>query len=256
MIKRFNSFSPSVSDPAHYLIRPYDDYTPVILLFSTRFIKKNSYDGYLDKTEFIINHSDINHIREVIALDYILRSARYLAGEMLSKVVRPGDAVVDATMGNGHDTLFLCRAVGPEGRVYAFDIQQQAVTSTEALLRANYVSGSASLFCVGHENMDQFVPEKVRAIVFNLGWLPGGDHSMTTRWETTRTAVIKALDLLMPGGMLVLCAYPGHNEGCRERDGLVSLFSSLCNRTFNVLHQRFLNASVGAPECFAVQRMA
>lgn len=188
-------------------------------------------------------------------MDYELKSARFLAAEMLSRIIRPGDTVVDATMGNGHDTLMLCGAVGPEGHVCAFDVQPQAVASTESLLRENRMLGRAKLFCVGHERMDEYVKEKVRAVVFNLGWLPGGDHAVTTRWETTGIAVNKALDLLMPGGMLVLCAYPGHAEGDRERQELISLFSSLSNKTFNVLHQRFLNASPGSPECFAVQRI-
>ena len=173
----------------------------------------------------------------------------------MSRIIRPGDTVVDATMGNGHDTLFLCQAVGPDGRVYAFDIQQPAVDTTDALLRKNGVRDRAVLFCRGHEYMKDSVPEKVRAVVFNLGWLPGGDHQVTTRWETTCTALESALDLLQPCGVLVLCAYPGHTEGARECKEIQALFSALPNHAFNVLHQRFLNASAGAPECFVVQRM-
>ena len=188
-------------------------------------------------------------------MDYELKSARYLAAEMLSRVLRPGDTVVDATMGNGHDTLFLCRTVGPRGHVFAFDIQPAAIANTEKLLRENGVSGTADLFCVGHEFMDQYVKEPVRAVVFNLGWLPGGDHSVTTLWETTQVAVRKSLDLLSPGGILVLCAYPGHDEGSKECEELVSLFSSLSSQTYNVLHQHFLNASPGSSECFVVQRL-
>lgn len=188
-------------------------------------------------------------------MDYELKSARYLAAEMLSRVLRPGDTAVDATMGNGHDTLFLCEAVGPRGHVFAFDIQPAAVANTEKLLLENGMLGRADLFCAGHQELDRYVKDPVRTVVFNLGWLPGGDHSVTTRWETTRVAVLKALDLLAAGGMLVLCAYPGHEEGSREREELVSLFSSLSNQTFNVLHQRFLNASPGSAECFAVQRL-
>ena len=188
-------------------------------------------------------------------MSYELRSARFLARDVLSRTVQPGDSVVDATMGNGHDTLFLCESVGPSGRVLAFDIQPEAVASTDALLRSAGLRARAELFCCGHEHMDEYVPDQVRAVVFNLGWLPGGDHAVTTRWETTQEAVRKALELLLPGGVLVLCAYPGHAEGDRERRELVSFFSSLSNRTFNVLHQRFLNAGPGAPECFTVQRL-
>ena len=189
------------------------------------------------------------------AVDYELKSARYLAQEALARSLRQGDSAVDATMGNGYDTLFLCRAVGALGRVYAFDIQPQAVLSTETLLRREGVLDRAELYACGHQRMDEYVREKVKAVVFNLGWLPGGDHSITTRWESTGEAVRKALDLLLPGGILVLCAYPGHAEGDRERQELTAFFASLSNRRYNVLHQRFLNAGPGAPECFVVQKL-
>ena len=188
-------------------------------------------------------------------MSYELKSARYLARDVLARAVEPGDAVIDATMGNGHDTLFLCEAVGPEGRVYAFDVQEQAVTSTEALLRENGVLDRARLYLCGHQHMDEYVKEQVRAAVFNLGWLPGGDHTVTTLWETTRIAIEKSLSLLLPLGMLVVCAYPGHPEGDRERAELTTLLYGLSNRRYNVLHQRFLNASPGAPECFIVQKL-
>ena len=185
---------------------------------------------------------------------YELKSARFLARDALSRCIRPGDTVVDATMGNGHDTLFLCETVGPEGRVWAFDIQQEAVASTEARLRENGMQDRARLVCAGHETMGQYVTEPVRAVVFNLGWLPGGDHRVTTRWETTKQAVESALELLAPMGVLVICVYPGHPEGEREAGELAGLLSGLSNREYNVLHQRFLNATAGSPECFIVQK--
>ncbi len=188
-------------------------------------------------------------------LGYELKSARFLARDILMRSVQPGDTVIDATMGNGHDTQFLCEAVGPAGRVYAFDVQESAVSATSSLLRKEGLSGRAVLFCCSHERMDEFVSDKVSAVVFNLGWLPGSDHTVTTRWETTAEAVVKALELLLPGGVLVICAYPGHSEGDRERHELPVLLSSLSNKTFNVLHQVFLNAGPGAPECFVVQKL-
>ena len=165
-------------------------------------------------------------------MSYELKSARYLARDVLARAVEPGDAVIDATLGNGHDTLFLC----------------------EAVLRENGVLDRARLYLCGHQHMDEYVKEQVRAAVFNLGWLPGGDHTVTTLWETTREAVGKALGLLLPGGVLVICAYPGHEEGGRERTKLQAFLSALDNRRYNVLRQHFLNAGPGAPECFVIQK--
>ena len=185
---------------------------------------------------------------------YELRSARFLAADILEKAVSPGDAVIDATMGNGHDTLFLCRLAGEAGRVYAFDVQPQAVENTRRRLAEAGVDGRARLFCRGHQHLSDEVKEPVAAAVFNLGWLPGGDHGVTTHWETTKTAVEAALSLLKTGGVLVICAYPGHPEGDRERAALTAYLSALRPQEYNVLHQRFLNAGPGAPECFAAQK--
>ena len=185
---------------------------------------------------------------------YELKSARYLAADILQRAVSPGDTVVDATMGNGKDTLFLCGLVGETGRVYAFDVQEQAVENTKARLQEAGVFNRARLFCRGHEHMKELAPPGVSAVVFNLGWLPGGDHQITTRWETTRQAVESALELLSPRGVMVICAYPGHAEGGRERQALMDLLSALPPQRFNVLRQQFLNAGPGAPECFVAQK--
>ena len=187
-------------------------------------------------------------------MSYELKSARYLAREVILRAVEPGDTVVDATMGNGHDTQMLCETVGPEGRVWAFDVQAQAVEETRNRLRAQGLDGRAELILSDHEHMAEYVKGPVKAVMFNLGWLPGGDHAVTTRWETTRTAVESALDLLAPMGVLVICAYPGHAEGEREKQELTAFLGGLDNRRYNVLHQRFLNAGPGAPECFVIQK--
>lgn len=187
-------------------------------------------------------------------MSYELKSARYLAREVILRTVQPGDTAVDATMGNGHDTLTLCEAVGPAGHVYAFDVQEQAVEETGKRLREQDLADRAELIHAGHERMAEFVKGPVRAVMFNLGWLPGGDHGVTTRWETTRKAVESALELLMPMGVAVICAYPGHAEGAREKNELTAFLAGLSNRQYNVLHQRFLNAGDGAPECFVIQK--
>ena len=189
-----------------------------------------------------------------VPVPYELKSARFLAADVLRQVLSEGDTAIDATMGNGHDTEALCRLVGPSGLVYAFDLQPQAVENTRARLLAAGLADRARLFCLGHEHLAEEVPRPVRAVMFNLGWLPGGDHRITTLLPTTLSAVEQALSLLQPGGVLVLCAYPGHAEGAREKEALISFFSALPPQQFNVLRQVFLNAGPGAPECFVVQK--
>lgn len=185
---------------------------------------------------------------------YELRSARYVAADCLRQVIRPGDTVVDATMGNGHDTQMLAELVGPDGHVFAFDVQPDAVSHTEALLRQAGLLDRCTLYCKGHQHMAELVTAPVRSVTFNLGWLPGGDKQITTLWETTKVAVEAALSLLMPGGVVTICAYPGHAAGDVERISLSDFLTSLRPQQFNVLHHRFLNAGPGAPECFIIQR--
>ncbi len=191
---------------------------------------------------------------------YVLRSARYIAADVLSRVIRPGDAVIDATLGNGHDTVMLARLVGETGRVIGFDIQPEAVERTAARLQEEHLLERCELYAEGHQHIAERVHVPVRAAVFNLGWLPGGDKSITTLWETTRVAIDAALHLLEPGkdgnpgGVCTICAYPGHAEGDRERFALTDWLTALRPQEYNVLHHRFLNAGPGAPECFVIQK--
>ena len=185
---------------------------------------------------------------------YELRSARWIAADVMHQVVHPGDTVIDATLGNGHDTLMLAELVGEAGHVIGFDIQPDAVTRTAQRLEENGMLSRCTLYAEGHQHIADRVSTPVRAVVFNLGWLPGGDKRITTLWATTHAAIAAALALLQKGGVCSICAYPGHEAGDYERSQLVAWLSSLRPQEFNVLHHRFLNAGPNAPECFVIQK--
>ena len=182
------------------------------------------------------------------------RSARFWAAELIEPALYPGARAVDATMGNGKDTLWLCRHVGEQGRVYAFDIQPEAVSRTRALLEAEGCGERAELFCAGHERMAEYVPEPVDAVMFNLGWLPGAAHAVTTQTPTTLRAAAAALELLKPEGIATICVYPGHEEGARELDALLAWAAALDHRRFDVLLKRFLNQPNCPPQLIAIRR--
>jgi len=186
--------------------------------------------------------------------EYVLSSARYIAAWWLRGVVRPGDRVVDATMGNGHDTCLLADLVGESGHVTAFDIQEKALDNTRSKLSASGFLPRVTLCLAGHERMAEYVGGGIRAVVFNLGWLPGSDKSVTTRWDTTWPAVRTALDLILPLGVCVICIYPGHASGEEEKNRLLDTLSRLPPQAYSVLRHQFLNAGVGAPECVVIQR--
>lgn len=183
-----------------------------------------------------------------------LRSARHLAAEAFARALREGDRAVDATMGRGRDTLQLCRLVGETGHVDAFDVQEQALAGTRALLEQEGVLSRAGLHLLGHERMADVVAPGIRLAAFNLGWLPGSDKSLTTQTNTTLQAVSAALELLAPGGLAVVCCYPGHAEGQRELDALAAFTAALPPQRFTALRQDFINAEPGAPVNFLIEK--
>ena len=182
------------------------------------------------------------------------RSARFWAAELIGPALYPGARAVDATMGNGYDTRWLCERVGEAGKVYAFDIQPEALARTQSLLEEAGLAQRAELFCAGHECMADFVQEPVDAAMFNLGWLPGTLHGVTTRVETTLRAAETALTLLKPEGITTICVYPGHDEGARELEALLSWAAALDSREWDVLHKRYLNQPNHPPQLIAVKR--
>ncbi len=124
-----------------------------------------------------------------------------------------GDVAVDYTMGNGHDTEFLSKTVGKNGRVYAFDIQEAAVESTRANLEKAGCEENYTLIHASHHRVKEFVTEKVKAGMFNLGYLPGSDKKITTMHETTLAAIDAAIELMDSDSIILIAVYPGHAEG-------------------------------------------
>lgn len=138
-----------------------------------------------------------------------------------------GAVAADFTMGNGHDTLWLCQKVGENGRVYAFDIQDQALNNTRALLSQELPYENYTLIHDSHANALEHIHEPINVGMFNLGYLPGGDKSVTTLRPSTLAAVEAAISLLAPDSILLVAVYPGHAEGEAEGEMLREYFSGL-----------------------------
>lgn len=141
--------------------------------------------------------------------------------------LKEGDLAVDYTMGNGHDTEFLSKAVGENGRVYAFDIQPSAIESTRKNLLSAACPQNYTLICDSHHNVKNYVNEPVKAGMFNLGWLPGGDKSITTMRKTTMPAIEAAIELMDKDAILNVAVYPGHPEGDAEGKMIEEYLSGL-----------------------------
>ncbi len=160
------------------------------------------------------------------------------AHQIVGAQLRSGDVAVDATVGNGHDTEFLARIVGPSGRVYGFDLQGTALDTTRDRLDRAGVGGNVTLIHAGHEEMSSRLPAdasgSVGAVMFNLGYLPGSDRSLVTRPETTVPAVEAAISVLRPGGILSVLVYTGHPGGTAELEALRRQSAAWRERGFQV----------------------
>lgn len=183
-------------------------------------------------------------------------NAVLLAQQFVGAVLDDGSVAVDATMGNGHDTLFLARRVGSRGRVLAFDIQQAALEVTGRKLEEAGLHESVTLILDGHQNMDRYLGgTTIDACLFNLGYLPGGDHNLTTRPQTTIQGLDAALQALKPGGRIGIVVYTGHLGAQKECRALQDMVSGLDPGEFGVLETRFANRTGHAPFLILIERV-
>lgn len=179
------------------------------------------------------------------------------AHELCRGALSPGDAAIDATAGNGHDTLFLARAVGPSGTVFAFDVQSDAIAATSQRLTDEGLT-NVTLLQRDHAEMDAAVPSEfhgqVAAVMFNLGYLSGGDHGIVTRPSTTLAAVQQSLALLRRGGVLTVLAYTGHAGGREEADLVQRRLAGLNRDEWDVATFTSDGTRSPAPQLFVVTR--
>lgn len=185
-----------------------------------------------------------------------LRGAVPLCHHFLRERLRPGDRVVDATCGNGQDTLLLAELVGEGGHVWAFDIQQEALVRTAERLVAAGCRERVELVAAGHERLGELVSGPLQAVVFNLGYLPAGNPAVKTSAQTTLSALQQAAELLAPAGILLIAVYTGHEGGMEEWGVLRGWASGLEPRSFNVWQARQLNRSEAAPFVVLVEKVA
>jgi predicted methyltransferase len=180
------------------------------------------------------------------------------AQHMVKFAARPGDVVVDATVGNGGDTMFLARLVGREGHVFGFDSQLRAIISTTGRLREAGLESRVVLFHSGHEEMARHVPGEwhghVAAVMFNLGYLPRGAKDVVTRPETTIAGLEASLTILRPGGILSIAVYTGHPGGADEGADVESWLRSLPGDLFGASVCRSARARHNAPWVGLVSR--
>jgi predicted methyltransferase len=181
-----------------------------------------------------------------------------LAQQRVAAVLSAGEFAIDATAGNGHDTVFLARSVGADGRVFAFDVQRTAINSTENRLDQLGLR-NVDLFLRSHAELESSLPEQVighaGAVMFNLGYLPGGDHAIVTESRSTLFAIDAALRVLRSEGVLTVVAYPGHTGGDVEATRVAGYLAALVPNAYAVERVDGQSGRNTSPVLFVVQKL-
>ena len=184
-----------------------------------------------------------------------LTAVKFVQDFLAARLVHP-QLCVDATCGNGHDTLFLCSVAGENGRVIGLDIQPQAAANTNALLAANGMAAIGRAECCDHRELLRFAPPgSADCVMFNFGWLPGAAHDVHSTADSTLPALQAGLDALKPGGVLAAVLYSGKVIGNAEKKAAAEFFRSLPLADYTVLICEFANWADTAPlPCFVIKR--
>lgn len=185
--------------------------------------------------------------------NYFNNAVNIAKGICMRKIDK-GDIVVDATMGNGNDTVFLAELAGNSGKVYAFDVQEKAVKNTEEKINEKGFSKRVELINDGHENMDKYISGKVSLVMFNLGYLPKAEHTITTKADTTLAALKKSLDLIKKGGVVILIVYYGHEDGKIEKIALEEYIKNLDQKKYNAVKMSFINQIHNPPMLIVIEK--
>jgi len=153
---------------------------------------------------------------------------------------------VDCTLGNGFDCDFLSERFK---KVYAFDIQEEAIDNYKKRNMAN-----VTLIHDSHENVKQYIQEEIDVAMYNLGFLPGGDKSITTKSHSSLKSINASLELLKSGGFVTIAVYVGHAEGQKESEALLKFVTSLPKNTFGVMIHSFANRDPKAPYLIIIEK--
>lgn len=188
-----------------------------------------------------LNSSDIyfNNVTSVIKL--IARNK-----------VKKNGVIIDATLGNGNDILYLLKLLDEDGFAYGFDVQKLAIENTKIKLK-EIDSRKYLLINDGHENIDKYIKEKINFVVYNLGYLPKSNHKIITRPETTVLSIKKSMDLLEIGGCICIASYISHDNG-HEYNYLCKFIKGIDQSIYNVLEINFINQINLPPHLFVIER--
>lgn len=185
----------------------------------------------------------------------LLNSAIDISRYIIDKCVSKGSSVIDATAGNGNDTVYLASRVGKSGRVYAFDIQKIAIDNTLSLIKkTDGLEKRVTLICDDHCNIAKHINCEIDFVLFNTGYLPSGDKSIVTEKSSTIKAISESMLLLKKGGIILLIVYRGHPGGYEEYTEIQNFTSKLDYKKWNTIDLDFPNKINNPPVIIALEK--
>jgi len=176
----------------------------------------------------------------------LAKDISFIAHDIISKYVDTKNIAIDCTLGNGYDTDFLSEHFK---RVISFDIQEEAVEKYKSKNKSN-----VELVLDSHDKLEHYIKEKADCILYNLGFLPGGDKKITTMEDSTKASIVQGLELLVPGGIMLINIYTGHNEGRKEKTCILNLTEKLSKNKYGVVKFEYVNRNGNAPLLICIEK--
>ena len=187
-------------------------------------------------------------------IPFTMNNAVEILWGLIPQFLSNGDTAIDATVGNGRDTEALAKIVGPTGRIYGFDIQTEALERAQRLLSEKVPDARCTLIHASHSAIKEHVTHSVQLVLFNLGYLPGGNKAITTQPDTTLEAMTVSLELLKAGGKLAAVLYPGHEAGAKEAETVIRWSEQLDQKQFSCVLMHFTNQINHPPQLLLIEK--
>ncbi len=183
----------------------------------------------------------------------LLNNANDFTSMLIKTYVKEHHICLDGTVGNGNDTMKILNALNGTGKIYGFDIQEDAINHTESLIFDRNYNTEVLLIKDSHEYVDRYIKERINFAIYNLGYLPGGDKNIKTNYTSTIISIKKVLDLLAPNGILLITVYLGHPGGMDEYTAINDYLETLEQKNYNVFKLKFINQKNNPPITFGVE---
>lgn len=187
----------------------------------------------------------------MIYTDEIINNPVKLSHYLIENRVENNIRACDMTAGNGNDSKFILDKKTPK-ILYAFDIQKLSQERCEKLIGQ---MDNFKFILDDHKNIEKYIEEKIDLFIYNLGFLPKGDKSITTNYKSVIQSLKSCLDLLNENGLILITFYTGHEEGKNEEKYVGEFLKNLDQKTFQVIKYNFYNQINNPPFLVSIRKV-